>query len=515
MITDTLMATGSWTLRLKPETPLVVRDALDWTQTTAAGFGHLMVFSTRVDAPDLSAADRLAASRWTGVLLEWNDEFTISGAGPAWWLGDGDGKGDVLTTAVTRTAGTLTQWVGDLLPSSLNAGTIGATGGTATGNYRFVSRRAALEAICDAFGNEWQVTPALDLNVGTSTELWSSTPTAMVLPRFEGRDGQMSGLDAQGVARSMDLREYANTAYVLGQSVVASSTSASGYLDINGNAVTRTVVVNSSTAAPGTESTVAAAERVLRQTTRRHVVLSSSSHDIAGDISTGGYVWVYDPERGLRDTANEQFFGGQICWPLKMRVMSQSWPVREGYGVWFRDGNGTLTDLTDWFVPESGPATVEFGSINRTLSNTAGIVGSADSGKLANEVSYSAWISYTPTLTNITIGNGTLIGQFRREGTTIHYRIKLTWGSTTSSSGSHTFTLPVAPHADYTVNAHVGDATMYDSGTAAIAGTVLISSGSQIVVGTGATTQTAVATTSPMTWTTNDQMFISGTYEAA
>ncbi len=463
MITDTLMATGSWTLRLKDETPLIVRDALDWEQTTAAGFGHLFIFPARVDAASMSSADRLTASRWTGVLLEWQDEFTISGSGPAWWLGDGDGKGDILTTAISGTAASIGTWITAIRPTSLNAGTVTDPGGTVTGNYQYVSRRAALEGICDAFGVEWQVTPGLKLNVGVSTALWSSTPTALVLPKFEGRDSNMAGLDAEGVARSMDLREYANTAYVLGQAAVASSTSASGYLDINGNAVTRAVVVNSSTGAPGTEGTVALAERTLRQTTRRHVVLSSASHDIAGDISTGGYVYVYDPEKGLRDTANEQYFGGQICWPLKMRVMSQTWPIREGYGVWFRDGNGILTDLTDWFVPETGAATVEFGAIQRTLGNTTGLVGSTDTGKLQNEVSYSAWINYTPTITQSGTVTATITrARYRRNGTQVEVHVRVDMTAAGSAGSGVTISLPVT--AAYTGNVDiVGVMAVYDA----------------------------------------------------
>jgi len=512
VITDTLMATGSWRLRLKEETPLIVRDALDWTQTTGAGFGHIMVFAARVDAASLTQADRLTTSRWTGVLLEWEDEFTMSGAGPAWWLGDGDGKGDVLTSAITQTSASLGTWITAILPSSLNAGTVTDPGGSATGNYQYVSRRNALEAICDAFGVEWQVTPGLKLNVGVSTALWSSTPTALVLPKFEGRDSTMVGLDAEGVARSMDLREYANAAYVLGQSTIASSTSASGYLDMNGNAVTRAVVVNSSTAAPGTESTFATAERTLRQTTRRHVVLSSGSHDIAGDISTGGYVWVYDPEKGLRDTANEQYFAGQICWPLKMRVMSQTWPVREGYGVWFRDGNGTLTDLTDWFVPETGPATVEFGSIQRTLSNTAGIVGSTDSGKLQAQVDYSGWTPWTPVLRQ----NGTTEtctvnrARYRREGSRVEFFLHITCTSTGTAGTDIDVSLPVtANDSGYAIGEF-----WYSTGGANFIGSALIATTTTVKGFSHASTGAMGSNGPSVTLGSGDEIRVNGTYEA-
>ena len=127
-----------------------------------------------------------------------------------------------------------------------------------------------------------------------------------------------------------------------------------------------------------------------------------------------------------------------------------------------------------------------------------------------------AWTVYTPTLTNITLGNGILIGKYHRVGRTIHFRIKLTWGTTTSSSGNHIFRLPVAPHADYTINAHVANLTLHDSGTAVWNGTGFITSGSDFLASYKSdTAATGVTATLPFTWTVNDQIFISGTYEAA
>ena len=447
MITDTLMATGSWSLRLKDETPQIVLDALDWTRVTAVGFGHLFVFPARVNAPALSTTQLLKSSRWTGVLLEWSDARTIAGAGPAWWLGDASSVGDIISSPIARTAGTLTQWVSDLRPASLNAGTVTDPGGTATGSYQWVTRREALEAIADSFGVEWQVTPALALNVGISTALWASDPTVLVLPRFEGRDGTYRGLDALGVKRAQDLREYANAAHVLGPSTVTTATGASGFLDINGNAVTRGVVVNASSAVPGSESTVATNERTLRSSTRRHVVLSSDSHDIAGDVQPGAYAYVFDPLLNLIDTANQIRFAGTVVYPLKMRVMSQTWPIRQGYGVWFRDGNGTLTDLTDWFVPEEGAGTIEFGSIQRTLSNMTGLVGTQDSGKLANQVSYTAWMSYTPTVdqgASTNIAKTVNTARWRREGNTMFVEIDLTVTAAGTAGSDISVTVPTA-----------------------------------------------------------------------
>ena len=53
------------------------------------------------------------------------------------------------------------------------------------------------------------------------------------------------------------------------------------------------------------------------------------------------------------------------------------------------------------------------------------------------------WVSYTPTLTNITIGNGILNGRWRRVGDSIEVDIGITAGSTsTFSASTFTFSVP-------------------------------------------------------------------------
>lgn len=519
-VSEVLMGAGSWTLRFRPDAPRRILDRLDWAFTSGAAFGHILIYPTRVDVTGMSATDRLSTARYAGVLLEWRDELTIGGEGPAWWLGDASGKGDILTTAVTRTAGTLTQWIGDITPSSLTTGSVTDPGGSASGSYQWVTRRQALESVCDAFGVEWRVTQRFRLDVGVSTALWSSTPSAVVMPRYEGREMNLRSLDAAGLERSQDLREYANAAHVLGPAGVSSSTASSGLFDINGNAVTRAVVVQASAATPGTEATVAAAERTMRQQTRRHVKLGSKTHDIAGDISTGGYVWVYDPNLGLFDTANEVLVAGQLVRPLKMRAMAQTWPIREGMGVWFRDGDGNLTDLSDYVLPDRGDATVELGSITRTIGNPSGLVGTADSGELKNQISYGPWINWNP---NVLFGgsptNVTSSGRWRRDGSEVVWEAEWSLAGAPGAAGSMTLTLPVAV-ASTGSNAGnpVGQAIMLDSGTGRRTGDCYVDGGGSttVLVDCARNNYTVPASnTVPWTWASGDSGFAAGRYRVA
>lgn len=58
---------------------------------------------------------------------------------------------------------------------------------------------------------------------------------------------------------------------------------------------------------------------------------------------------------------------------------------------------------------------------------------------------FGAWQSWTPTLTGITLGNGTLNCKYLTVGKTIHFRFELTLGTTTTFGATiNDFTLPVA-----------------------------------------------------------------------
>jgi hypothetical protein len=82
----------------------------------------------------------------------------------------------------------------------------------------------------------------------------------------------------------------------------------------------------------------------------------------------------------------------------------------------------------------------------KTLSGSVNTFTNIPSAALASE----AWTAYTPTwtapTTNPVLGNGTLTGQYMvQNGKTVHYRIVLIMGSTTTyGSGMYLLSLPVA-----------------------------------------------------------------------
>lgn len=69
----------------------------------------------------------------------------------------------------------------------------------------------------------------------------------------------------------------------------------------------------------------------------------------------------------------------------------------------------------------------------------------------------AAWTTYTPTLTNITLGNGALDAAYMRIGHLVFVRFRFLAGSTTSySAGTLAFSAPVTPNAVYTGSVSCG-----------------------------------------------------------
>lgn len=53
------------------------------------------------------------------------------------------------------------------------------------------------------------------------------------------------------------------------------------------------------------------------------------------------------------------------------------------------------------------------------------------------------WTSWTPSWTNLTVGNGTTVAEYLTIGDLIHVRLLFTWGTTTSITGNVSISLPV------------------------------------------------------------------------
>lgn len=120
--------------------------------------------------------------------------------------------------------------------------------------------------------------------------------------------------------------------------------------------------------------------------------------------------------------------------------------------------------------------------------------------------------SYTPTLAGITIGNGSVVATYLQIGKFCIYQIKVTWGTTTSSSGNVTITLPVAAQ-----NAASATGCNYSYGNDVSANTSYImraveTDASTLLMCYGTTTNSPISSTQPFTWANTDWWITTGCY---
>lgn len=127
------------------------------------------------------------------------------------------------------------------------------------------------------------------------------------------------------------------------------------------------------------------------------------------------------------------------------------------------------------------------------------------------------WTSFTPTWTastNPAIGNGSISGAYMQAGKLVHYWVSIVMGSTTTyGSGAWSIAPPVPALVsrltiqglirDTSANAYYPIRTLTSGGALACDGT------------TAGGPVRSVAATVPFTWATNDELILSGTYEAA
>lgn len=134
-----------------------------------------------------------------------------------------------------------------------------------------------------------------------------------------------------------------------------------------------------------------------------------------------------------------------------------------------------------------------------------------------------AWTSYAPTWTNLTVGNGTVVGKYYKFGSVVFCRVSIVFGTTTAVSGDIQFALPVtrATYAGTTgLTLHglcraldVSLSGVYDG---VVNNTSTTSAGIQFLDASAAAVKRLIASsTVPFTWATGDEIAASFYFEAA
>ena len=448
-VTQRLMSPGTFSLKLRDDTPFSIISAIDRGD-------HVVVLPTRLDPiGGFSDASLLAAATdggYTGVLTNQTSPTDLAGHGLEWWMGTPKGYGvgtsgtqGLLTTAVSQTAATLSTWVTALCPPSLTVGTVTNTGlSTLSNAYQGLTRREALASVCMLLGAEYRINADGTIDAADPDLLFTSTPTVVVTRRPGSAEPHITGINGSTIVTAVDVDDYFSKAVVVtkGTGAAATATTVSGSafgLDLLGN----TVYVERYIDAPDVSASLATllgnAALAKFNTERRELTLRSSTYNITRDVRPGDTVWVYDQIAGLTDAANQVVYRGDLLTPLALRVMGLTWPVERGMGVYARRttgaGTATWTDLSDYVVWETGEVTWEVGAPRRKLvgskaefrevsTATLGVnpdiaqrlAGGTPTGYVAStSQTTTAWTNNTATETAITsVGISTALSTSRR-----------------------------------------------------------------------------------------------------
>ena len=174
---------------------------------------------------------------------------------------------------------------------------------------------------------------------------------------------------------------------------------------------------------------------------------------------------------------------------------------------------GTASNTNRIILPQDTTAHLDL------LTDTAGLVAydttlsqmvynNGSGWQTLTSITVSDWQSYTPALTNLTLGNGTLDSYYRRVNDTAEIYIYFQMGSTSVMGTSPTFGLPSGLSRDGAKQNNLqslGAALCEDAGTAAnnTGGIVRSTSNTLYIFGYGFT---VINATTPFTWTTGDKI---------
>lgn len=137
-----------------------------------------------------------------------------------------------------------------------------------------------------------------------------------------------------------------------------------------------------------------------------------------------------------------------------------------------------------------------------------------------SDFSADAWTSYTPTWTNLTVGNGTSSFKYKQIGKTVYVIGRFQFGSTSSMGSDPQMSLPVTS-VSYHSTVPLGTSTLQDSGTNTFAGYVRPNNTTSVIFtylvvsGSNISASSTPTSTTPFTWTTNDALTVNIVYEAA
>lgn len=347
MINERIMSQGSFDLAFTLEAPLSL-----WKDISE--FGHILITPQAVDHRLLDDATMLATSRYTGVILNKKLDETglkLNGASLVWWLGDDQGRADVLETKVTLTSSTLDNALTNVLPTAITKGTVTEPAGTTyTGEHQWESPLEAVRTIVASMGCEYRVNPDGTIDAGPNNSVYNiddaDIQVVVTRKRYSGGDSLLKGVDVDAMRTELDARNYISRAIVTTVDSNNVETLVGGqdrspaptYKDLFGNTIDR--VLKLETSGTPVEVTLYLTTQMNENTLIQNMDISTEFYEIAsGDMRVGDAFWAYDPpafDTSADASPNEVWFRGGPIFPEKLRLIAASWPVRPGMGIYYR-----------------------------------------------------------------------------------------------------------------------------------------------------------------------------------
>lgn len=507
-ITERVMGRGDWSIRLAESTPPSVLADI------STPFGTIVVTPNRLNPSVVPDGSILASALFAGVVLRPGPQLNLGGESLAWFLSDGPG---ISEAGFTFSAASNSSAVSTLLSgTAFTSGSVSNVN-SYTASHGIITRKTVLNLLAANSGLEWRINPSRTVDLASVTTLYGSTPTGVIVRRDGGREvATPQGITGR-VSSTWDWSTYGSKAIVWSKQGSGTSGGASSYRDPAGTAMTIVRGFSEPDAPTSSEATIAAWWLGQINRTVRTVDITTEDYGVTGSVPCGGQVYLFDPDQGLYDPSVQVPYQGQMIAPVSARIVSVTWPVKRGMGVYHRLHDGTTAtyvDLSDFVEWESGDTRYEVSTAQQALAPPTSSPGL--------DTFFSPWASYTPTwrasIADPAIGNGAIAGRFRRLGTTAEVNVTITMGSTTTfGTGSWFVTLPPGCTGRTVTNGYQtkGAVLAIDTGVNSYpCDPYVISAGTNIQLVYGSP-WAAVTATAPFTWGNGDVLTIDMSLELA
>jgi hypothetical protein len=423
VIEQRLHGPEAFNLDLDAPPSVIQRLTLDPDHPQTVGYGTVVITDVWVDPAAIGSADTgtsfhplMDMARWSGILARVApDGQAISGHGLAFRLGSPDNTGELMvgnamTSASEQNARIFTEdadtWLDVLVNGNIGAPITSPDGSSATLELRSshlydatfhgtptasvpyfpeaLTRADVLTRIGSFTGTFWYVDAQGVAHMGTRTDLFPDGPRCIVgnvepdpdwmtLLADLDLDWDLAGWANKWVA----FNGKKNTAYPW-DTIYAFPNNVDlineYYRDLLGEPIHQVgIEASNQNETVGQWQDRMEAARSERETPRRQFTISGAPDEHSHRLIPGEPIYVYHPDAGVQDTANEVYCGGQVIHPAVVTLHGMSWPFRQGMGafvLYHDDDTDSIAalDLTPYVVPEDNrETTLEVGSLRYTL----------------------------------------------------------------------------------------------------------------------------------------------------